>query len=104
MAAASVFVMELEQAIYDSQTQWMQSHINVGFGSDVSINELAHAVAKVTAYRGSIVFDPSKPDGSPRKWMSSERLNNLGWSAQVGLEQGLEQAYTDFVSSNHLTV
>jgi GDP-L-fucose synthase len=101
MAAASVFVMLLDKATYDSQTQPMQSHINVGFGSDVTINELAHAVAKATAYQGSIVFDSGKPDGSPRKWMSSERLNRLGWNAQVGLEQGLAQAYAEFASSNH---
>ena len=96
MAAASVFVMDLEKSIYDQHTEPMQSHINVGFGSDVTINELAHAVAKATGYQGSISFDPTKPDGSPRKWMSSERLNNLGWNAQVGLEQGLAQAYADF--------
>jgi GDP-L-fucose synthase len=100
MAAASVFVMDLEKSVYDQHTQPMQSHINVGFGSDVTINELAHAVAKATVYQGNISFDPSKPDGSPRKWMSSERLNNLGWNAQVGLEQGLAQAYADFQRAN----
>jgi GDP-L-fucose synthase len=99
MAAASIFVMQLDKAIYSSQTQPMQSHINVCFGSDVTIDELAHAVAKATGYQGSISFDPSKPDGSPKKWMSSERLNNLGWNAQVGLEQGLLQAYADFERS-----
>jgi GDP-L-fucose synthase len=97
MAAASVFVMDLDKTIYDQHTQPMQSHINVGFGSDVTINELAHAVAKATGYQGNISFDPSKPDGSPRKWMSSERLNNLGWNAQVGLGDGLAFAYRDFV-------
>ena len=96
MAAASVFVMDLDKATYDSQTQPMQSHINVGFGSDVTINELAIAVAKATGYQGKINFDPSKPDGAPRKWMDSARLNRLGWSAQVGLERGLKQAYLDF--------
>lgn len=96
MAAASVFVMDLDKTTYDSQTEPMQSHINVGFGSDVTIAELAHAVAKATGYQGNISFDPTKPDGSPRKWMSSERLNKLGWHAQVGLEQGLMQAYADF--------
>jgi GDP-L-fucose synthase len=100
MAAASVFVMNLEKSVYDQHTQPMQSHINVGFGSDVTINELAHAVAKATGYQGSISFDPTKPDGSPRKWMSSERLNNLGWHAKIGLEQGLAQAYTAFLK-NH---
>ena len=97
MAAASVFVMELDKAIYDQHTEPMQSHINVGFGSDVTINELAHAVAKATGYQGSISFDPSKPDGSPRKWMSSERLNQLGWAPQIKLTVGLKTAYDDFL-------
>jgi len=97
MAAASVFVMDLEKSIYDQHTEPMQSHINVGFGSDVTINELAHAVAKATGYQGSISFDSSKPDGAPRKWMNSSRLNNLGWNAQVGLEQGLALAYRDML-------
>ena len=96
MAAASVFVMDLDKAIYDQHTEPMQSHINVGFGSDVTINELAHAVAKASSYQGKISFDPTKPDGSPRKWMSSKRLNDLGWNAQVGLEQGLVKACADF--------
>jgi len=100
MAAASVFVMDLDKTTYDSQTQPMQSHINVGFGSDVTINELAIAVAKATEYQGKINFDPSKPDGAPRKWMDSAKLNKLGWSAQVGLEQGLKQAYVDFLKNN----
>ena len=100
MAAASVFVMELDKTTYNQHTEPMQSHINVGFGSDVTINELAHAVATATGYQGNISFDPTKPDGSPRKWMSSERLNKLGWNAQVGLEQGLAQAYAEFVNSH----
>ena len=100
MAAASVFVMDLDKTTYDSQTQPMQSHINVGFGSDVTINELAIAVAKATEYQGKINFDPSKPDGAPRKWMDSAKLNKLGWSSQVGLEQGLKQAYVDFLKNS----
>lgn len=104
MAAASVFVMDLDKAIYDQHTQPMQSHINVGFGSDVAINELAHTIAKVTAYQGKISFDPSKPDGSPRKWMSSERLNQLGWNAKVGLEQGLQLAYDHFLRADYSSV
>jgi GDP-L-fucose synthase len=97
MAAASVFVMDLDKATYDSQTQPMQSHINVGFGSDITINELAHAVAKATAYQGTISFDPTKPDGSPRKWMSSSRLNKLGWTPVVALELGLQKAYQEML-------
>lgn len=96
MAAASVFVMQLDKAVYDSQTEAMQSHINVGYGSDITINELAHAVAKATGYSGNIVFDSTKPDGAPRKWMDSCRLNQLGWSPKVKLEDGLELAYLAF--------
>ena len=99
MAAASVFVMQLSKEIYDSQTEPMQSHINVGFGSDVAIAELATAVGAAVGYQGKISFDASKLDGSPRKWMSSDRLNALGWQAQVGLELGLAQAYAAYKSA-----
>ena len=97
MAAASVFVMQLDKATYDSQTQPMQSHINVGFGSDVTIAELASAVAIATGYSGKIGFDVSKPDGSPRKWMDSGRLNRLGWQAKMSLDDGLKFAYADML-------
>ena len=99
MAAASVFVMQLDKATYDSQTKPMQSHINVGFGSDVTIAELAKAVGAAVGYQGKIGFDSTKPDGAPRKWMDSSRLNQLGWKAQVNLEQGLERAYNDFIGA-----
>ena len=97
MAAASVFVMHLDKQAYASQTQPMQSHINVGFGSDVTIAQLAKAVGAAVGYQGKISFDPSKPDGAPRKWMDSDRLNKLGWQAQVGLESGLAQAYAAYL-------
>ena len=100
MAEASVFVMQLDKKTYDSQTLPMQSHINVGFGSDVTIKELAQAVAKATGYQGKISFDPTKPDGSPRKWMDSNRLNQLGWSAKTHLESGLVLAYADFCAQH----
>jgi GDP-L-fucose synthase len=77
----------------------MQSHINVGYGNDVTINELAHAVAKATGYEGKIAFDSTKPDGAPRKWMDSGRLNNLGWAPKVNLEDGLTRAYQAFTQS-----
>jgi len=77
----------------------MQSHINVGFGSDVTIAELAKAVGAAVGYQGKIGFDSTKPDGAPRKWMDSSRLNQLGWKAQVNLEQGLERAYNDFIGA-----
>jgi GDP-L-fucose synthase len=102
MAAASVFVMHLAKDIYDLHTQPMQSHINIGFGSDVTIVELATAVAKATGYQGAIAFDPSKPDGSPRKWMDTNRLNRLGWNAKVSLDEGLRLAYKAFLSKSKL--
>ena len=98
MAAASVFVMELDKTNYDQHTQPTQSHINVGFGSDVTIAQLAGEVAKATGYVGKISFDPSKPDGTPRKWMDSTRLNQLGWRAKVALKLGLQEAYREFLS------
>jgi GDP-L-fucose synthase len=99
MAAASVFVMELDKKTYDQHTEPMQSHINVGFGSDVTIAELAHAVGEAVGYQGKIGFDASKPDGSPRKWMDSSRLNTLGWNAKTPLQQGLVMAYSDFIKA-----
>ena len=98
MAQASVFVLELDKVIYDQHTEPMQSHINVGFGSDVTINELAYAVAKATGYQGKISFDPSKPDGSPRKWMDSSKLNRLGLLPIMSLDEGLKNAYLDYQS------
>lgn len=96
MAAASVFLMDLDKKTYDQHTEPMRSHINVGFGSDVTIAELAHAVGEAIGYKGKISFDASKPDGSPRKWMDSGRLNCLGWRPQINLETGLVRAYQDF--------
>ncbi len=97
MAAASVHVMNLPKATYDQHTAPMQSHINVGCGSDITIAELAQTVGQVVGYQGEINFDPSKPDGAPRKLMDSSRLNALGWQAQVSLQEGLALAYQDFL-------
>lgn len=97
MANASVFVMNLADNLYQAHTQPMQSHINVGFGSDITINELAYAVGKAVGYQGQITFDATKPDGAPRKWMDSTRLKSLGWTPTVELDIGLSLAYEDFV-------
>lgn len=100
MATASVHVMQLQKSVYDQQTQPMLSHINVGCGEDITIADLAHLVGKLVQFQGKIKFDISKPDGAPRKLMQSDRLNRLGWEAKVPLEQGLEEAYKDFLSSS----
>ncbi|WP_180127385.1 GDP-L-fucose synthase [Rhodoferax sp. BLA1] len=99
MASASVFVMNLADTLYQTHTRPMQSHINVGYGSDITISELAHAVGKAVGYPGQITFDATKPDGAPRKWMDSTRLNSLGWQAKTDLASGLRQAYADFVET-----
>lgn len=99
MAAASLFVLDLPKGEYEANTQPMLSHINVGSGTDISILELAQKVAAVTEYQGRIVTDPSKPDGTPRKLMDVSRLTQMGWSAQIGLDQGLAATYQWFLAN-----
>ena len=96
MASASVFVMDLDKQTYEQNTTPMQSHINVGFGSDVTIKELALQVGQTVGYQGRITFDTSKPDGTPRKLMDSSRLQKMGWNAKISLTEGLKIAYEDF--------
>ncbi|EAR21649.1 GDP-L-fucose synthase [Nitrococcus mobilis] len=100
MAAASVHVMELDEAVYQAHTQPMRSHINVGTGTDCTIRELAETVASVTGFNGRLVFDATKLDGTPRKLLDVTRLSSLGWQASIGLEDGLRDAYRWFVE-NH---
>ena len=97
MAAASIHVMNLDAATYQANTQPMLSHINVGCGIDITICELAETIGRVIGYQGNIELDSIKPDGPPRKLMDSSRLNKLGWQPTIELEQGLQQAYEDFL-------
>jgi len=97
MAAASVHVMNLDDATYQAHTQPMLSHINVGTGQDCTIRELAETIARVTEFQGRLTFDSSKPDGTPRKLMDVSRLAKLGWTASIDLESGLRDAYRWFV-------
>ncbi|OYZ76287.1 MULTISPECIES: GDP-L-fucose synthase [unclassified Polaromonas] len=99
MASASVFVMDLDKKIYDENSTPMLSHINVGYGSDITIAELAKAVSNAVGYKGKIEFDATKPDGAPRKWMDSSRLSALGWIPKVDLGFGLEKSYQSFLDS-----
>lgn len=99
MAAASVYVMNLDNATYVANTQAMLSHINVGTGVDCTIRELAETLAEVTGFKGKLVFDSSKPDGAPRKLMNVSRLNKLGWKAGIGLREGLSATYKWFLSN-----
>lgn len=102
MAAASIYVMELDAATFKANTQPMLSHINVGTGIDCTIRELAETVAKVTGYTGKLSFDATKPDGTPRKLMDVSRLEQLGWKASISLEDGLKNAYQWYLDNIEL--
>jgi nucleoside-diphosphate-sugar epimerase len=101
MAAASLFVLDLPADTYRTHTQPMLSHINVGSGQEVSIGELAGLVAEAVGYTGKLVFDPTKPDGTPRKLMDSSRLEGMGWKAATPLKSGLADAYAEFAKREH---
>ena len=101
MALASVYVMNMEKSTYDANTQPMLGHINVGYGKDVTIAELALTIKNVVGYVGGINFDSSKPDGAPRKLMDSTKLNQMGWLPSVNLASGIEAAYADLLSNNY---
>jgi len=79
--------------------EFMPPLVNIGVGHDLTIRELAETVQAVVGYPGTIVFDPSKPDGTPRKLMDVGRLNGMGWQAQTGFTEGLASAYREFVST-----
>jgi GDP-L-fucose synthase len=99
MAAACVHVMNLEASVYQSHTHPMLSHINVGSGVDCTIRELAETIARVTGFTGRLMFDASKPDGTPRKLLDVSRLAALGWRASIGLEEGLRDTYAWFLKN-----
>lgn len=99
MAAASIHVMELAQEVLQEYTQPMLSHINVGTGVDCTIRELAQTIAQVVSYKGRVVFDASKPDGTPRKLLDVTRLHQLGWYHEISLEAGLASTYQWFLEN-----
>ena len=101
MAAASIHVMELAQEVLQEYTQPMLSHINVGTGVDCTIRELAQTIAQVVGYKGRVVFDASKPDGTPRKLLDVTRLHQLGWYHEISLEAGLASTYQWFLENQH---
>jgi GDP-L-fucose synthase len=99
MASASVHVMNLAQHTYAQHTLPMQGHINVGSGSDLTITEVAEAIRDVVGFKGEIDYDTSKPDGAPRKWMDSHKLQSLGWKPSYSLIEGLQKTYVDFLQN-----
>lgn len=101
MAAASIHVMNLDKSVYAKYTLPMQSHINVGYGDDITIVNLAKAISETVGYSGEIKFDVNKPDGAPVKLMNSELINLLGWKPQVNLKDGLKKTYEDFIAHSN---
>jgi GDP-L-fucose synthase len=99
LAAAALFVMDLPPERWRASVQPMQSHLNVGCGSDVSIREVAKLLAEITGFAGRIVFDRDKPDGAPRKLLDVSRLADLGWKAQIGLREGVAETYRWFLAN-----
>lgn len=101
MADASLFMLNCPTSVYQANTEPMQSHINVGFGEDVTIAELATLVAQVTGFKGEIRFDTSKPDGTMRKLMDSSRIHAMGWKASITLAEGVNQTYQWFLENSN---
>ncbi len=99
MAAACVHVLSLPLAKYQEKTSPMLAHINVGSGVDCSIKELALTIASVIGFQGDVVFDRTKPDGTPRKLLNVERLNDLGWAYSTQLAEGVEKTYRWFLGN-----
>jgi GDP-L-fucose synthase len=96
MADACVHVMALDREQYDRHTTSMLSHINVGTGQDVTIREVAEVIRNTIGYQGDIVFDTSKPDGTPRKLLDTSRLAALGWQPRMQLAEGIKETYERF--------
>ncbi len=100
MAAASLYILELDQKTYMENTQPMLSHINVGTGVDCTIREMAETMKHVVGFQGELVFDDAKPDGTPRKLIDVSRLRALGWQYTIPLEEGLKVTYEWYFEAN----
>jgi len=93
MANACHTVMNLNAEAFWSMVPARNSQINIGCGEDISIADLAELIASIVGYKGKIVFDSSKPDGTPRKLLDVQRMESLGWKAEIDLEDGIRQTY-----------
>jgi GDP-L-fucose synthase len=93
MAQASLFVLELDEQTYKTNTQPTLSHINIGSGKDITIREMAETMKQVVGYKGKLTFDTTKPDGAPRKLIDVSRIKGMGWKYTIDLEGGLKNTY-----------
>jgi len=96
LADATIFAMNLDAVSWLAITRQQLSHLNVGFGFDYPISTVANIVADTIGYKGHCEFDASKPDGTPRKLMSSKLMTELGWQAKISFVQGIQQTYTSY--------
>lgn len=95
-----LYVDDLADALYFLMMNYNEpGHINIGTGKDLTIKELAELIQNITAFEGSLIFDPSKPDGTPRKVLDTTKLSQLGWKASTDLETGLSKTYRCLLSS-----
>ena len=99
LAQASVHVLDLPRSDIERATQPMCSHINVGSGTDVTIRELAEQLVALIGYEGELVFDTSRPDGTPRKLLDVSKIASLGWQAGISLEDGLASTYAWYLAN-----
>ena len=99
MAIASIHVMNIDKKIYEKQTSSTCSHINVGSGIDLTIKELANTIKEVIDFKGEIIFDPSKPDGTTRKLLDSKLINSLGFKPKINLKEGLIKTYKEYIKA-----
>ena len=93
MATGCLAVLDCDPDRYEEVTGPNLNHLNLGTGTDITIAELAAMIAEITRFEGEIVYDTSKPDGTPRKLLDVSRVSELGWTAQIGLREGLEATY-----------
>ena len=96
LAKACIFFMNTHKKVLDNLVNPMNSHVNIGYGSDISIKELANLIKEIVGYSGKIQYDSTKPDGTPKKLLDSSRINDLGWRAEINLKDGLKETYNDF--------
>ena len=102
MASACIFVMNLTDEQYLSVTEPMCSHLNIGTGTDCTIQEAAELIAEITGFNGIIHFDTSVPDGTPQKLLNIKKMTKLGWKAKISLQDGLRQTYKWFIENETL--
>ena len=98
MAKACIFIHELDKIVLEKNIKKMQSHINIGTGLDLTIRELAQTIKNVVGYKGTIIFDTTKSDGTPRKLMNVDLIKKLGWQPHTSLIEGLSLSYNDYLS------